>query len=168
VLCYRQERKEEEMLRDWAYKHKRLASLLGLAAKCEVSDPVNLFFVDASLNEIDRTLLSAKWHRPGATGGTLFLDPACSRPQDSQWTDSSVWRRFHIRLWQEGTNVIGSAHYETLRGFHRHEVHHFEGAEDKVASLFENLGWKVISKSRKLQNPEYERYNDGFCTEIAK
>lgn len=64
--------------------------------------------------------------------------------------------------------MIGSAHYETLRGFHRHEVHHFEGAEDKVANIFEKSGWKVVSQGRKLQNPEFERYNDGFCTEITK
>lgn len=151
---------------DWTYKHKRLAT----SSKCEVSDPVNLLFINASLTEVCNTLLSANWDSRGVATGNLYLDPGCSRHQNMQLTfpPSVFWRRFHIRLWQDGNNVIGSAHYETLRSFYKHEVHHFEGAEDKVSDIFANSGWKVRRGSRKLQNPEFERYNDGFCTEVTR
>jgi len=155
---------------DWTYKHERTGSpLASVSSKCKASDPVNLLFINASLTEVCNALLSASWKSPGAVADNLYLDPICSRYQDMQLTfPSSIWRRFHIRLWQDGSNVIGSAHYETLRSFYRHEVHHFEGAEDKVSDIFENSGWKVSRGSRKLQSPEFERYNDGSCTEITK
>jgi len=155
---------------DWTYKHKRIVSpLVSTSSKCEISDPVNLLFVNVSLIAVCDALLSVNWKSPRAFAGNLYLDPICSHHQDMQLIfPSSVWRRFHIRLWQNGKNVIGSAHYETLRSFYRHEVHHFEGAEDKISNIFANLRWKVSRRSRQLQNPEFERYNDGFCTEITK
>ena len=155
----------------WTYKHKRMISGLAPASsKCKVSDPVNLLFINTSLTAVCAALLSANWKSPEALAGSLYLDPICSHQQDKQLTfpPSIVWRRFHIRLWQHGNDVVGSAHYETLRSFCRHEVHHFEGAEDKVSDIFEKSGWKVSRKSRILQNPEFERYNDGFCTEIGR
>lgn len=154
---------------NWAYKCKKSRTLSGPALICKASDPINLCFVGVSLDAVDGTFLAAKWQPQGLATSNLFLDRICSRPQNSQWTHpGSIWRRFHVRLWREGNNVIGSAHYETLRGFHRHEVHHFEGAEDMVAELFKILGWKVSLGSIKLQDPEFERYNDGFCTEIQR
>jgi len=155
----------------WTYKHKRLVSSLSPASSlCKASDPVNLLFINVSLSTVCKTLSSASWETPRVAAGTLYLDSGCSRHQDAQLTfpPSIVWRRFHIRLWQHGNDVVGSAHYETLRSFCRHEVHHFEGAEDRVSDIFEKSGWKVSRKSRKLQNPEFERYNDGFCTEIKR
>jgi hypothetical protein len=153
---------------DWTYKHKRVATSIDAISRCEVSDPINLLFINVSLSDVCNVLQSANW-KPTRIAGDLYLDSTCSRPQDFQLTfPQSVWRRFHIRLWQDGKNVIGSAHFETLRGFYRHEVHHFEGAEDKVADIFGDSGWKVNVRSRKLQDPEFERYNDGFCTEITR
>ena len=135
---------------------------------CRRSDPVNLIFRQTSSIEADATFINAGWCNPRPFAHDQFLESNCTKKQDSQWAHTRfLWRRFHVRLWSHGSDLVGSAHYETLR-FRGHEVHHFEGGEEKVADDFSDRGWQVTRRKHALNNRELVRYNDGFATEIQR
>lgn len=121
------------------------------------------------MSDIEAVLSSYGWVRAAHFAGTLYLDADCSEAQTSAWTDSpSLVRRFHVRFWQTGQDVLAAAHYETLRAFKGHEVHHFEGAEEMISDIFQSHGWTVNRRAIRMNNRELVRYNDGLLTEIIK
>lgn len=135
-------------------------------------DPINLVFSNTDLTGVLAHLDNQGWHYRGR-----LRDPASDqyipknhtrRIQDAHRMDGPVWERYHMRIWKYQGQFVANSHYETLR-HSGHKVHHFEGAEEKVADNFSTSGpWTVIRDKRDLQNREIERYNNGYATEISR
>lgn len=140
--------------------------------KCHEKDPINLVFVNTDLNSILMYLIQSGWTDTCWKFKQFLPDPsyptACLKEEDIDKISGHLLRRFHVRIWKWGTDQVGSAHYETGR-FFKHEVHHFEGAEEKIAEDFRKSSqWAVTKDKHDLGNHELERYNNGLATEISE
>jgi hypothetical protein len=132
------------------------------------SDPVNLIYKKTSSDEVSNFLKQNGWN--DAIGNNQFLHlPTGQKVNDIQLEEGSFWTtRFHMRLWNMKDYSIGSAHYETYQLI-RHEVHHFEGAEKKVADAFQiSADWQVDYNAEDLNLINFEKYNNGKVTFISK
>jgi len=99
---------------------------------------------------------------------TQFLNEGCNKPQDSQRDKGHYTSEmYHVRIWIYKNGCVASAHYE-IWYLYTHKVHHFEGAEQKIADCAERMGWFVERGKYDLGNFEYERYNNGRATEIRR
>lgn len=139
---------------------------------CHEIDPINLIFANASSNKILTHLHKTGWKDPGVSHKQFLKDSyhstLCIKPQNMDKMHGHWLRRFHVRIWQWGDEQVGSTHYETGR-FFWHVVHHFEGAEEKVADDFSvSNQWAVTKDKHNLRNRELERYNNGLATEIKE
>jgi hypothetical protein len=133
------------------------------------SDPVNLVYKKTTSLEVSNFLKqSDDWNDTEGYNQYLNL-PTGNKVNDMQLGKGSFFTtRFHMRLWDAMGDCIGSAHYETFQLI-RHEVHHFEGAERKVADTFHSSDdWQVADDAQVLNDEEYEKYNDGKVTIISK
>lgn len=140
--------------------------------ECNEKDPINLVFVNTDLDSVLACLIQSGWTDSHVKFKQFLEDPSyrtpCHKEEDINKVFGHLLRRFHVRIWQWGTDQVGSAHYETGR-FFKHEVHHFEGAEEKIAQDFRRLSqWAVTKDKHNLGNRELERYNNGLATEISK
>lgn len=139
---------------------------------CHKIDPINLVFVKTGRNKILAHLNKSGWKDPQFSHKQFLEDPThhtpCIRPQDIDKMHGHLLRRFHTRIWQWGNEQVGNVHFETGR-FFWHVVHHFEGAEEKIADDFKTSNlWSVTRDKHNLKNRELERYNNGFATEIEE
>jgi hypothetical protein len=134
------------------------------------SDPVNLVYKKTSALEVSNFLKQSDgWADTVGYDQYLNLPNGNNKVNDMQLEKGSFFTsRFHMRLWDVMGDCIGSAHYETFQLI-RHEVHHFEGAERKVADTFHGFtAWVVADDAQILNDEEYEKYNDGKVTIISK
>lgn len=140
--------------------------------ECHEKDPINLVFVNTDLNNILMYFVESGWKDSLVRFKQFLADPTYRTPCIKEDNIDKVFghwlRRFHVRIWQWREDQVGSAHYETGR-FFKHEVHHFEGAEEKIAEDFRRSSQWVVTKDKHgLGNLELERYNNGLATEIRK
>jgi hypothetical protein len=139
-------------------------------------DPINLVFINTDLSQILAHLDSKGWHYRGK-----ILDPAKDlytpdnpprKVQDAHRMYGPLWQRYHIRIWEYNELLVANAHYETLRHY-GHEVHHYEGAEQKVADDFDDKNWIVRRDFLELRNFDikdnsYRKYHNGYATVISR
>jgi len=132
------------------------------------SDPVNLAYKKTGFQEVSNYLKQNGWNDAIGNNQYLVLSNG-KKVNDMQLENGSFWTtRFHMRLWNVLDDCVGSAHYETYQLI-RHEVHHFEGAEKKVADTFRNSAdWQVNDDAKDLNAVNYEKYSDGKVTLISK
>lgn len=131
------------------------------------SDPVNIVFKNTTLKEICLVLTSKKWKKTIGGNQTIHLSSGAKK-NDEQIESGSYWKkRFHMRLWKVGGDVVASVHYEQWQ-FYKHEVFHFEGAEKKVSDDFNSKKWTIRHDVYKLNDINYTKYNNGKLTIIEK
>ena len=128
--------------------------------------------MNTKFNNILMHLGKSGWRDSRVRHKQFLMDPTYRKPCIKEEKADKVYghwlRRFHVRIWQWENEQVGSAHYETGR-FFKHEVHHFEGAEEKIADDFRGSNqWFVKKDKHDLKNRELERYNNGFATEIRE
>ncbi len=135
---------------------------------CNKLDPINLIFTNSKLWDV-LSFLQQNWNLK-ALGDTQYLNLSSEKKQMDAQLDQGhfVTDRWHVRIWELNNECVASAHYETFY-LYTHRVHHFEGAERKIADQFRlSKPWTVYDHKHDLKNPEYERYNDGFATEVRR
>lgn len=137
-------------------------------------DPINLVFTNTSFKQVIEYFNSQGWgfrNKFFDLASDQFIPEESPRnKQDTHRMDGPVWDRNHVRIWIHGKNkLVASAHYETITLSEGHQVHHFEGAEEKIADAFlKSSEWKVKKNHINLNNKMYKKYNNGKATQIKK
>lgn len=138
-------------------------------------DPMNVLFMNTTSQAVANALLGLPtdpWQHTAVAGMAWAELPGCS-PLNDQLVKGSVYKRFHVRLWDLGNDVLGSAHHEyllTLGGnpfFHWHGVDSFDAGKDEVCNDYVNLGRSVAQDAIDMGNYRRVPYCRGTAATIS-
>jgi hypothetical protein len=146
---------------------------------CEdTADPMNILFLEQTASGLERTLhgitnaeKNKKWKKPSYMGFAtardqwLHISGDC-RVQDEQCVVGAFWDRYHIRLWEVGSDVIANCHHEdliTIGGNPRlprpHYPTSFDTGKNTICEDFRTAGRLVTPAALPMRN----NLNDPAC-----
>lgn len=129
---------------------------------CTPSDPINLIFENVSVQDVENELLRIGWKRTRwlASNQTLPIISAMNKTKQSiQIHCGSIFKRYHMRVWDIKSCLIAGVHMDRLRFIGGHTSADFESIEKDLANIFkQNTTWTVTDDAVDLGN-QFGGYN---------
>ena len=141
----------------WTYHDKKCT---------KQADSVNLTWESVSVARVMQQFMQQGWKESGGKKNYLVISGMCSpqisavtKPCDTRCNLESNEQRYHVRLWNLGSDVVGSAHIDkrlwpAIYPIRRHKAVSYAIAVKGVAADFLGDGYWTVTEDALLMNNE--------------